>query len=1100
MKRILCYASALAIAAMAAASCSIEEKNAQDKIDDCRLVEVNFGAESVNPSTKATLTPNEGETAFVAAWENTDCIKIKYENDNKPAGEGIVDGLWNGSSFSSTLPSYKGMWSYDAVYPAYDENNKVDFGSARTQKGNAYNSAYDLMEASEIVENADQGKDNSGKDIVLHFVRKTAIAYFHFTSDNTEEITKATLSVEGGYISNSDVTVNESMEFAFAENTDADKSIVLTFPEEAPKADDFTLWFNVDPTDYTSMTLTVETANKTYTITKSTSGSYVAGRLYKVTKNDVEWEDGVLFYESFDKCIGANFKGGNDGNWSGSIASATLNEESCDNEGWIFIKGNAANMCAKLGTGSAKGSATTPAIIIPDGSATITFKAGAWSGDTSLGLNISASSGVLSSSSVTLTEGEFTDYSIVLGELEDNTSVKLTFEAQNESKNRFFLDEVRVVSGGSLPNFLNVYNEDLDLDSTETVAKFSIDSNCEWSISSSPSENVVISPISGTGDRDVSITVPENSSSISKDYTITVSYDGDKKKVLHVTQAPHVASIENKTIADFIEAASSTTNYSLTGTVSDFTSTKFVLTDNTGSITVYQCNLSGYAFSNGDIVSLYGKYSLYTPKDGDPVHEVVSGVITAVSIVDKISVSVDAITAAAKETAASFDITASEGVSWTISSSNDKVSVNPSSGTGSQTISVSFPKNTGEGSGTSREATITIASEGVYGSPCLISFTQEYAEIVPVKKGDVLWSENFSTTFAYGGAKVTKSYDTNSSVKNEKLAGGVSPELLLAKSGGTMTVSGIPTAGQTSMTLTFKSNHPDYVTVSSGTDGITVDKIFDDTWTISAVSSLDEFICIFSNTNSSNCRVDDFVLTAGSKSKQLLLFPEASYNATVGEAFTNPVLSGCQTTVEYQSSDTGVATVDQSTGDITLVAAGTTTITATAAETVDYFGASASYSLTVSDNGEASTKTVTYSVTSTKAASSDGTAPTGSSATYSQTYGTAAQATSGNSMTLTLKGYEGKTITGITMSMHSNSSKGAGKFSVVAGSTTLASIGSATNFTLWYNNISYGSAYRDVKVTLSNDSYVVGKSENVVINIECTTNSLYCQSYKISYK
>ncbi|MBC5716343.1 S-layer homology domain-containing protein [Flintibacter faecis] len=51
-------------------------------------------------------------------------------------------------------------------------------------------------------------------------------------------------------------------------------------------------------------------------------------------------------------------------------------------------------------------------------------------------------------------------------------------------------------------------------------------------------------------------------------------------------------------------------------------------------------------------------------------------------------------------------------------------------------------------------------------------------------------------------------------------------------------------------------------------------------------------------------------------------------------------------TVSYKSSDTNVATVDN-TGKVTIVGAGKATITATAAETKDYASASASYTLTV---------------------------------------------------------------------------------------------------------------------------------------------------------
>ena len=82
---------------------------------------------------------------------------------------------------------------------------------------------------------------------------------------------------------------------------------------------------------------------------------------------------------------------------------------------------------------------------------------------------------------------------------------------------------------------------------------------------------------------------------------------------------------------------------------------------------------------------------------------------------------------------------------------------------------------------------------------------------------------------------------------------------------------------------------------------------------------------------------------------QTLSFPEASYKATIGEDFVEPTLVGAQTAVTYASSDEEIATVDAETGDITLLRAGFTTITATAEATAEYNSATAEYTLTVNE-------------------------------------------------------------------------------------------------------------------------------------------------------
>ena len=109
-----------------------------------------------------------------------------------------------------------------------------------------------------------------------------------------------------------------------------------------------------------------------------------------------------------------------------------------DNEGWVAAKAFGANECAKFGTSSVKGSATTPAIAI-NGTGVLTFKAGAWkaSADGTI-LNLSVSDGALSVTSVRLEKGGFNDYETTITATGD---VKITFEA---ASGRFFLDEVIV--------------------------------------------------------------------------------------------------------------------------------------------------------------------------------------------------------------------------------------------------------------------------------------------------------------------------------------------------------------------------------------------------------------------------------------------------------------------------------------------------------------------------------------------------------------------------------------------------------------------------------------------------------------------------------
>lgn len=271
---------AAAVAALGLASCAKEVAPVETPKDN--LVTVHFGATAgIEGATKATLT-TEDELTFTSAWENGDVLSVKYLSPSNE--EKIIPATWNMDSFEAALPNEKGEWYYQACYPKPDEkDNHIDFCGARTQNGNNYNSTYDVMICDLFsVEDAGAGKTADGSNVVFNMKRETAVAYFHLTDGPADEdLVSATLSVEGGFIASQHAYISD---FAFAPTKDLTE-ITITFPEKAPKASNFQLWYNVLPTKYTKMTLTVETANHTLTISRTAEGKYEAGKLYKVSKS-----------------------------------------------------------------------------------------------------------------------------------------------------------------------------------------------------------------------------------------------------------------------------------------------------------------------------------------------------------------------------------------------------------------------------------------------------------------------------------------------------------------------------------------------------------------------------------------------------------------------------------------------------------------------------------------------------------------------------------------------------------------------------------------------------------------------------------------------
>lgn len=100
-------------------------------------------------------------------------------------------------------------------------------------------------------------------------------------------------------------------------------------------------------------------------------------------------------------------------------------------------------------------------------------------------------------------------------------------------------------------------------------------------------------------------------------------------------------------------------------------------------------------------------------------------------------------------------------------------------------------------------------------------------------------------------------------------------------------------------------------------------------------------------------------------------------------------------------------------------------------------------------------------------------------------------------MTYTFSGFDGCTITGITLNMKSNQSAGAGSLNVKVGDKVIAQIkDNKFNSSEW--NGAYSTSYVDIEPTIS--PTLVGVGENIVVTISASANSLYCRGITIEYE
>lgn len=149
----------------------------------------------------------------------------------------------------------------------------------------------------------------------------------------------------------------------------------------------------------------------------------------------------AIFTETFDKCAG---KGGNDGIWTNISGNKDLSDDYTDNAGWVGTKATAGSKCAIIGASKAAGKIISPSISGIKGDATLKIKVGAWKGDGTK-IKLSTSNGTLEAKTATISNEKFAEITLYITNI--TADFKITFEANVASKNRFFLDEVKVYKG-----------------------------------------------------------------------------------------------------------------------------------------------------------------------------------------------------------------------------------------------------------------------------------------------------------------------------------------------------------------------------------------------------------------------------------------------------------------------------------------------------------------------------------------------------------------------------------------------------------------------------------------------------------------------------
>jgi hypothetical protein len=607
MKRIFTL-GILSFAALVTLSCVQEINTTEPEVVPGKHY-VTFSAST--PLTRTSIV-KEG-TTYSALWTADDEANFHiFENGNEGVAEMTITNNGAKATFKAIFDDGEvGPFHYTAILAkSFDADTKIaSILSSQTPAGNNIDGDADVLVAKEVVL-----QEQPASTVEQHFQFKRVVSINKMTLKGLEV---------GESVTDVKISGDKQLAAAYNFNTDAfdytagGNAVQLGYTDNntITSAGTFDVYFVCAPVDDAILSIEVKTKDsenavrtykKTFTRTISFDLETVAEFVANVTcceEGGSEPETVEIFKETFDQTNGT---GGNDNQWSGNIAT---NNITADKLGWTFSNNGGGKYCIKMGTGSAFGSATTPALGITTSPATITFKAAAWSTESSQ-IQLSIPEGCAGTISSVLPAGnlpnnEWGAYTATI--IDGNENTKITFKCSNK---RFFLDEVVVTEEhGSDPNIVSLtIANNTDIGSRVTEATISISSNKAWTVTSSDDNLASPVKISGTAaDNSFTVNFAEpNTGTEDKVATLSVvagAGDYAVTKIITITQK----GLAFASIADLNSLASSTeSNYSgtLTNAIVSFVpgDNDAIIKDGTGSILLHKKDhglLQGQSFTGG---------------------------------------------------------------------------------------------------------------------------------------------------------------------------------------------------------------------------------------------------------------------------------------------------------------------------------------------------------------------------------------------------------------------------------------------------------------------------------------------------------------------
>lgn len=284
------FTKGLFVAAIATlfAACSTDDAADQTPVAPGKI-EVSLDA--TLPESRAQIAVDETNGRFSGAWEATDAMTLYANSETAQFTYDAASKVFKGQLTDATQD-----WTYQAVYPYVETTPlNIPFGSARTQKGNNFNGAYDPLVSAPVTHpNSAPGKNPQGEAVTFGLNRLTAILAVTFTTDDAtvkgEKVKSVALTADGKTIAAKSFDIDKTAETGALNAAEQSSTITLSYEEGTePMAESFKAYFNVPAATYGKLSAVVTTEGHTDSLDLSTGVELTVGELAYGTRAVSTW-------------------------------------------------------------------------------------------------------------------------------------------------------------------------------------------------------------------------------------------------------------------------------------------------------------------------------------------------------------------------------------------------------------------------------------------------------------------------------------------------------------------------------------------------------------------------------------------------------------------------------------------------------------------------------------------------------------------------------------------------------------------------------------------------------------------------------------------